>query len=79
MVFFFQAGAPFRIENAKFWHILAHLSQMYAVLVPLYRLKKVGGVQELTIYQVCWGGAEHTFVSKYVKFEDNYNIIYKYG
>ena len=48
---------------------------MYAVLVPLYRLKKVGGVQELTIYQVCWGGAEHTFVSKYVKFEDDYKRL----
>ena len=37
------------------------------------------GVPELTIYQVSWGGAEHTFVSKYVKFEDDYKRLKKYS
>ena len=40
MVYFIQAGAPFCIENAKCWPILAHLgnfSRMYALLVPFYK------------------------------------------
>ena len=30
-VLFFQADAPFTKENAKFWPILAYLSQIYAL------------------------------------------------
>ena len=58
--------------NAKFCPIFHKYTHFWC---PVYRLKKGGGVHELTIYQVCWGGAEHTFVSKYVKFEDDYKRL----
>ena len=79
-LYFFQVGAPFCIEKAKYWPLSAHFFHKYThFCCPFYRLKKSGGVPELTIYRVCWGGAEHTFVSKYVKFEDDYKRKKKYG
>ena len=51
MVYFFQAGVPFSIENAKFWPVLALLSRIYALFgAPLTGLNSVmaGGASKLT-------------------------------
>ena len=32
VVYFYQAGAPISIENAKFWPFLAILSRIYALV-----------------------------------------------
>ena len=39
VVYFFQAGAPFSIENAKFWPILAPFGLFCHFWVPVYRPK----------------------------------------
>ena len=36
VVYFFQAGALFCIDNAKFWPILTILLQIYALFVVLF-------------------------------------------
>ena len=47
----FQARAPFSIENAKFWPVLAILSRAYALFgapCTMYRPKKCGGAPKMT-------------------------------
>ena len=51
MVYFFQAGVPFSIENGKFWPVLALLSRIYALFgAPFTGLNSVmaGDASKLT-------------------------------
>ena len=55
--FFFQAGAPFSIENARLWPVLAILGYFFLTNLrtfwcPFYRPKKCDGAPKLTA-QVC--------------------------
>ena len=50
VVFFFQEGAPFSVENVKFWPVLPILgyfvTNLRTLRCPLYRPKKCGGAQK---------------------------------
>ena len=55
--FFFQSGAPFSIENARLWPVLAILGYFFLTNLrtfwcPFYRPKKCDGAPKLTA-QVC--------------------------
>ena len=54
--FFFQAGAPLSIENAKFWPVLAtfgyFVTNLRTFWCPFHRPKKCGGAPKIDRYQV---------------------------
>ena len=53
MVYFFQAGAPLSIENAKFWPVLAILSRIYALFSAPFTGLNSAVVPKIDKYEVC--------------------------